>query len=452
LNIWIYDLNFVSGLELRISDFQPDIMTPTKKSINTVLKEIDVDELIELTADLVRINSVWDPVAGTSEQSVGEKVASWAQAQGFEVQIDQVTPNRPNIIISGLHGPGKRTLMFEGHTDVVTPGDVSAWRYDPFGAEIVGRRMYGRGTNDTKGNLAAMLMAMKVLKKAGVELSGSVVGGVLCDEEDQMIGVMDFINKGHADRVTAAVICEPQDGLICTSQKGAVRASYRITGRMSHGAMPLSGLNCAPAIARLIDGLHRLEVKATSAVGCDPHLGWPSFTPTVIQAPSAGTPQLNVMPGEARVLVDVRTTPAQNHRGIIADLKKLSQHVARSVQEHYGQYDDLLGLQRGHELAVQVDILTNRPCTLTETTDPIVRAAAWATETISGKPPVYGGVPGATDGTFLWSVKNIPIVTMGAGDRQVPHQIDEWVDLDQLVETAKIYALTALYYLYQPSA
>ena len=427
-------------------------MTPTKEIITKVLNEIDADELIALTAELVRINSVWDPLAGTSEQAVGEKVASWAQSQGFEVEVDPVTPSRPNVIISGLRGPGKRTLMFEGHTDVVTPGDVSVWQYDPFGAEIVGRRMYGRGTNDTKGNLAAMLIAMKALKNSAIELSGSVIAGVLCDEEDQMIGVIDFINKGHADKVTAAVICEPQDGLICISQKGAVRAKYRITGRMSHGAMPLSGLNCAPAIAGLIEGLHRLEQKATTAVGCDPHLGWPSFTPTVIQAPSAGAPQLNVMPGEARVLVDVRTTPAQNHQDIIVDLKKLSQHVARSVQEHYRQYDDLLGLQRGHQLAVQVDILTDRPCTLTDETDPIVQAAAWATRTVSGKPPVYAGVPGATDGTFLWSMKNIPIVTMGAGDRQVPHQIDEWVDLDQLIETAKVYALTALHYLYQPSA
>jgi succinyl-diaminopimelate desuccinylase len=77
----------------------------------------------------------------------------------------------------------------------------------------------------------------------------------------------------------------------------------------------------------------------------------------------------------------------------------------------------------------------------------VVQAAHRATVEITGKQPAYAGVPGATDGTFLWALKNIPIVTMGAGDRQVPHQADEWVDLDQLVETAKIYALTALYYL-----
>jgi succinyl-diaminopimelate desuccinylase len=338
--------------------------------------------------------------------------------------------------------------MFDGHTDVVTPGDVSAWKYDPFGAEIAGRRMYGRGTNDTKGNLAAMLIAMKALKASAVELSGPVIGGVLCDEEDRMLGVRDFIKRGHADKITAAVICEPQDGMICTSQKGAIRARCLLTGRMSHGAMPLSGLNCAPAIAQLIDGLHQLEAEAVTKIGLDEYLGWPSFTPTVIQAPATGTQQLNVMPREAKVLVDIRTIPAQSHKKIIKDLTALVSNIESRVRDNYRDYDDLLNLQRDHDLTVQVEILTDRPCTLTGRTEPVVKAADWAVRSLIGKKPMYAGVPGATDGTFLWAFKNIPIVTMGAGDRQVPHQIDEWVDLDQLIETTKVYALTALHYLF----
>ncbi len=421
-------------------------MVPSE-TIEKVLNKIDPDELINLAADLVRINSVWDPAAGTNEQAVAQRIAEWARTQGFEVQVDQVAPQRPNIIISWRAGSQKRTLMFEGHTDVVTPGDVSAWKYDPFGAEIVGRRMYGRGANDTKGNLAAMLIAMKALKASAVELSGSVIGGVLCDEEDQMMGVMDFIQKGRADKVTAAVICEPQDGMICNAQKGAIRASYRIAGRMSHGAMPLSGLNCAPAVARLIDGLHEMEKAAVTTVGLDEYLGWPSVTPTVIQAPVTGASQLNVMPREARVLVDVRTTPRQSHKKIIADLKALALKVENRVRNNYKQYDTLLSLQRDHDLMVRVDVLTDRPCTYTERSEPVVKAADWATRRLTDKSPVYAGVPGATDGTFLWALKNIPIVTMGAGNRQIPHQIDEWVDLDQLIETAGVYALTALHYL-----
>ncbi len=417
------------------------------KTIEKVLSAIDPEEVIDLTASLVKINSVWDSAAGTSEQAAAEFVARWAQAQGFQVVVDQVAPGRPNVVVTYAAGTGRRTLMFEGHTDVVTPGDASQWTYDPFGAQIVGRRMYGRGTNDTKGNLAAMLVAMAALKRSGVRLSGAVVGGVLCDEEDQMLGVQDFIRRGHADRVTAAVICEPQDGMICTSQKGALRARFAIAGKMSHGAMPLAGLNTAPAVADLIRALHAMECAAVKTLGQDPHLGWPSFTPTVVQAPARGAAQLNVIPGDARVLVDIRTIPAQSHADIAAALHRLAADAQARARAHYGDYDRLLGLERPRDLTVGLEILTDRPCTRTAPDDPVVQAADWATRNVSGREPVYGGVLGATDGTFLWAVKHIPIVTMGAGDREVPHQKDEWVDLDQLVATAKTFALTGLHYL-----
>jgi succinyl-diaminopimelate desuccinylase len=126
----------------------------------------------------------------------------------------------------------------------------------------------------------------------------------------------------------------------------------------------------------------------------------------------------------------------------------MAAEIERHVRQHYAAYDDLIGLERSHDLRIKVEILTDRPCTLTDRGDPVVLASAWATRRLTGQEPTYAGVPGATDGTFLWALKNIPIVTMGAGDRQVPHQVDEWVDLDQLVETAKIYALTALHYLW----
>jgi len=418
-----------------------------KDLISIVLNEIEAEELIALTSDLVKINSVWDPAAGTSEQEAADFVARWAEQQGFDIQKDEVAPGRPNVIVTRAADPGARTLMFEGHTDVVTPGDVSLWRHDPFGAEILERRMFGRGTSDTKGNLAAMLIAMAALKRSGIKLAGTIIGGALCDEEDQMLGVRDFIERGHADRVTGAVICEPQDGLICTAQKGALRAQFTICGRMSHGAMPLSGLNTAPAAAKLISRLHDLEVTAVKNQGQDETLGWPSFTPTVIQAPASGAPQLNVMPGKTRILVDIRTIPGQSHPAIIDDLTGLAIQIEQEARKDYREYDKLLGLERNHDLNIELEILTDRPCTLTERDDPVIQAADWATRQLRNQEPTYGGVPGATNGTFLWALKKIPIVTMGAGDRQIPHQVDEWVDLDQLVETAKIYALTALHYL-----
>lgn len=423
-----------------------------QSEINKVLNTIAPDTVIELATRLVKCNSVWDPVAGTGEAEAAELAEKWARARGFDVIVETVSPGRPNVIIRWTAGSGPRTLMFEGHTDVVTPGDISQWRYDPFGAQIENGRMFGRGTNDTKGNLAAMLVAMDAVKSSGIPLAGAMVGGVLCDEEGMMTGVLDFIARGHADPVTAAVICEPQDGLVCIAQKGAVRARFTVKGRMSHGAMPLSGINPAPAVALIIEGLAALETEAVKNLGKDPLLEWPSFTPTVIQAPAQGPPQLNVVPGEAEVLVDVRTIPGQDHEVIREALSSLASQTAARANEQYREVDRCLGIQRPWSLDVAVDFLTDRPCTRTAETDPVVGSAVWASSIINGNEPVLAGVPGATDGTFLWALKKIPIVTMGAGDRHVPHQVDEWVDLDQLVDTARIYALTALHYLYPGDA
>jgi succinyl-diaminopimelate desuccinylase len=154
------------------------------------------------------------------------------------------------------------------------------------------------------------------------------------------------------------------------------------------------------------------------------------------------------MPGEARVLVDIRTIPGQSHPDIKSKLSVLATKIENQTRTDYEKYDGILNLDRNHDLNVAVEILSDRPCTLTDRNDPVVLAADWATRKISDTEPTYAGVPGATDGTFLWALKNIPIVTMGAGDRQVPHQVDEWVDLDQLIETAKIYTLAALHYLW----
>jgi succinyl-diaminopimelate desuccinylase len=416
--------------------------------VQKILDAVDHEALIRLTSDFVKINSVWDPVAGTGEQAMADYVASWAARRGFKARMDPVAPGRPNVIIAWEAGAGERTLMFEGHTDVVTPGDTAAWKYDPFGAEIAGGRMYGRGTNDTKGNLAAMLIAMTALKQAAVPLSGNILAGALCDEEGRMAGVLDFIKRGYADAVTAAVICEPQDGKLCTRQKGAMRASFSIRGRMSHGAMPLTGVNTAPAVARLVDGLHRLELNAVKDFGRDEYLGWPSFTPTVIQAPSVGPPQLNVMPGEAQFMVDIRTIPGQSHDRIRKDLQKLTADVEEQVRQFFRIYDRKLQMRREGDIRMRVEFFADRPCTETDKNDPIVKSADWATRRRCRTEPTYAGVPGATDGTFLSALRGIPIVTMGAGDRSVPHQIDEWVDVEQLKTTADIYALTALHYLF----
>lgn len=123
----------------------------------------DRETVIALTQKLVQIESVYRNDGKGNEQAVANYVAEYLRNLnlGIEVHMEEVVPGRPNVIgIIDSKKPGK-TLLFEGHTDVVTEGNRDAWAYDPFGAEIVDGRMYGRGTNDTKGNLACMITAVQ---------------------------------------------------------------------------------------------------------------------------------------------------------------------------------------------------------------------------------------------------------------------------------------------------
>ena len=226
--------------------------------------------------------------------------------------MEEVVPGRPNII-AFLRGsqPGK-TILFEGHTDVVTAGDPAKWKYDPFGAEIVGDRLYGRGACDTKGNVAAAIFAAKAVKDSGEAFKGNILCAFPAmkrnDDRHQ-----DFIKKA-GQNVDAAVICEPEENHICIFQKGAMRAVVRVYGKQSHGAMPLTGINPNWRLAKIICELEKLEQSEKERLGCHEYLKWPSITPTVIASPAEGEAQINVVPGEAYMTLDIRTVPGQDHQ------------------------------------------------------------------------------------------------------------------------------------------
>lgn len=391
---------------------------------------VDPSFVVDLARELIRIPSVYDPeVEGACEERVALRLAEALEGLGLEVMVDYVERGRPNVV--GLWGEGERTILLEGHTDVVTPGDPSAWSVDPFGGEVKDGKLFGRGACDTKGNLAAAVAAVKALRELPGGVRGKVVLCAPVDEEGLMLGIKHFIRRGLAEGVDGALICEPEEMRLCTSQKGALRAWVRLKGKMAHGAMPLSGINPAWALGDLLLGLEDLERGEKAAVGEDPCLGLPSITPTVIRSPSVGPGQVNVIPSEALLGLDVRTIPSQDHGALRAKVEALVRDVAK---------------RRGLT-GFEVDFFEERPCTRTDPEDPLVRASVRAYRLLFGEEPVFDGVPGATDGTFLWAWAGIPIVTTGAGGREVPHQVDEHVEIEQLVAAARFYAACSVIFL-----
>lgn len=324
-------------------------------------------------------------------------------------------------------------MLFEAHTDVVTEGDRDAWSYDPFGAAISGGRIYGRGACDTKGNLAAAICAVKAIQRSKEAFAGKILLCIPCDEEGMMIGIKDFIKRGWAKGVDAAIICEPEENQLCITQKGAMRAILRTYGKMAHGAMPLTGINPNTRMARAIVALEELERREMARLGEHPMLGWPSITPTIVQAPVKGDAQINVVPDQCMTTLDIRTVPGQEHERLHEEMQAILQALARE--------DD--------KFKATLEVIEERPWTLTAMEAEVVTSVASAYREITGKAPIYNGVPGATDGTFLHKA-GIPILTTGAGDRHIPHHADEYVDIDELVESTQLFALSALTFLTQP--
>jgi len=398
-----------------------------------LLDAIRPEELVRLTQDLVRIDSVIRPETGGTESGVVRFIAEWVRRElGLEPLLQEAAPGRQNLVLtldSGAPGP---CLMLEGHTDVVSEGSREAWTHDPFGGELVEGRIYGRGACDMKAGVAVALATAKAFRSAGVPWKGKIRLGLVCDEEGMMIGIKSFIRAGHADDVSACLVPEPEENQLCISMKGAIRAVLRVHGRMAHGAMPLSGVNPNTRLARIILAFERYEAREKERCGTDPLLGLPSVTFTVIQSPPPGSPaQLNVMPGEAMAYVDIRTVMAQDHDVVRGQL--------RTIIQELGSDDP--------DFRAEIEFIEDRPVVGISKEDRIAKVSAEAFREVTGRQPVWNGVPGATDGTFLSAWKGIPCLVNGPGPRHIPHQADEYVGVDELVEAARIYVLSAVRFL-----
>jgi len=426
--------------------------------IERLLREIKREELIKLTQDLIRIPSVRSQKEGSNEEKVAIFLSHLLEEMGLDVVVEEVEPGSPNVI-AVLQGQGDGPcLMFECHTDVVTEGDASEWKYGPFEGKLAGNRIYGRGACDTKGNLAAAIKAVQAISQSGTPFKGRILLGILVDEEGMMSGVKHFIRQGWANGVHAAIVCEPVDNHLCITQKGALRAELMTVGKMSHGAMPLAGLNPIPPMISILEKMRQLEEEEIERLGKNVFLGYPSITPTVLQAPVKGEPQLNVIPYQCRALLDIRTVPGQPHEALKKQLEDIVREEEKSVNASLdsGPLREIretleTGLSKGISFQSKLHVFEDRPWTKTSREERIVQAVSKAIQSVTGKEPTYGGVLGATDGTFLSAWAGIPIVTIGAGKWMIPHQKDEWVSVEELEHTARIYAASALAFLNGPS-
>lgn len=411
---------------------------------------ISRDEVVAKLGRLVSIASVVEN--GRTEAQVVEEVVAWCREGHIAFEVTEVSPGRQNLLMEWVGKQPGPTLLYEAHSDTVTAGDPSLWTRPPFQLSQEGDRLYGRGTADTKGNLVAAYLGIRALNAATQgDFPGTIRLLVPVDEEGMMAGIRHYIASGGTRDVAGAICCEPEDAQICIRQKGALRLRCEIHGKMAHGAMPLTGNNPLPVLARFLAAVAEEEREAQQIVGLDPLLGWPSMTPTEIMAPINGPSGFNVVPGSAGVSLDVRTVKGQVHEDLAARLRGRLQLLIRQANAELrgpiaALREQLEAPVEAGEFAGRLIVLDDRPVTDTPIDHPLVQAVQEAVESKLGRPAVFNGVPGATDGTWLWKA-GVPIVTIGAGNRFVPHQADEWVSLQQLVDMAVIYGEAGLRFL-----
>jgi succinyl-diaminopimelate desuccinylase len=391
---------------------------------------------VELTRALVRIPSVYRPgEPDANEAQAAAFVESWFRREGLPVEVQQVAPGRPNVLAwVGEKGPGRRCLLLEGHTDVVTEGDPKDWTRPPFGAEMIDGRIYGRGAADMKSGLAAAMVALAAFRRANVTPKGKLVVGALVDEEDAMLGVHHLVKTAAGRELDAAIICEPEQNELCLEQRGVVWARIRARGKMAHGAMPEAGVNPISALGAILVRVPALEKRLRKQCERSRYLKPPTVTPTILQGPprGVGAPQSNVIPAIAELTLDVRITPGIGAEAIQAEIEALCRAAEAAVPGVKLEWEAV----NPFRLATKVD-----------KSEAIVQAMIHGVRKATGSAPRYGGVPGSTDGTILRMELGIPIVTCGPGNRLIPHQVDEYVEAKEVADAARIYVAAALKYL-----
>lgn len=369
------------------------------------------ESVVDTLAGLVAINSVNASLeGGPGEAELAHHVADLARAAGADVELYDVEPGRPNLL-AWIRRGNRPTLMFECHLDTVGLDPMP----DALNPRIANGRLYGRGSADPKGCLAAMLHVLHAAAQdpdfpVDLCLAGAV------GEEIVMIG-----SRVMAERrppVDAAVVGEPTELRIITAQKGAVRWRVRTHGVAAHSAMPEQGHNAIEDMARALPALAR---------GIEPHLDARPHPVLGNATWNVGTIRggagVNVVPDLCEIEIDRRLVPGDTSAEVL-------HHVDAAL-------DDL----RASDAHVRVDRdppFVDIPPLETSHDARVVRAARQAVAA-AGISPDPLGVAYATDAAMLSGVGGIPSVVLGPGDIAQAHTNDEWIEIAQLEQAVGVY-------------
>jgi len=285
------------------------------------LAAVDVLPLLER---LVSIDSVNPGLGGAGEAEIAAFVAEWGRGAGLEVELAEAAPGRPNVIATA-HGAGAgRTLMLNAHTDTVGHGDMA----DPLVPRVHEGRLFGRGSYDMKGGLAACLVAAAEAARLG--LRGDLVVTAVVDEEAASIGTQSILKQIRAD---AAIVAEPTGMHVCIAHKGFVGFELETTGRAAHGSRPDLGVDAIAKMGHVLVGLDALDrtLRERSAHAL---LGSGSVHAGVI----AGGTEYSTYPARCLLQGERRTVPGESVHQAEQELQGLLDGLGRNDPQLQGKW------------------------------------------------------------------------------------------------------------------
>ncbi|MCC7418437.1 MAG: M20/M25/M40 family metallo-hydrolase [Acidobacteria bacterium] len=376
-----------------------------------------MDPAIRLLQDLVAIDSVNPSLVpgAAGERQIARFIADEMRAAGLDVEMEDAAADRPNVVgILEGRTPG-RTLMFCGHTDTVGVAGMAR----PFSPETRDGRLFGRGAQDMKGGLAAMLAAVRFVAGHGGPASGRILVAAVADEEHGSAGAEALVKHWTAD---AAVVTEPTDLAIGIGHKGFDWIELETLGRAAHGSRPQEGEDAILRLGRVLSALETLD-RALQARAPHPLVGAASLHASVV----SGGREWSSYPDRAVLQMERRTLPGEpasaaldEARAIVAQLRAADPSFRGSARHVFGR--PAYEIAPAHDLPQRLGAAIGR----------------------AGGAVRVAGASFWTDAAIL-AAAGIPAVLFGPGGAGL-HSIEEWVTVadvllcrDALVELARTY-------------
>ncbi|KQL34783.1 acetylornithine deacetylase [Bacillus sp. FJAT-25509] len=335
----------------------------------------------------------------------------------------------PNIVAT-LKGTGEgKSMILNGHIDVVPEGNIQQWTYPPFSATVVDNKLYGRGSTDMKGGNVALILAIEAIKRSGITLKGNVYFQSVIEEESGGAGTLATILRGYS--ADGVIIPEPTNMKFFIKQQGSMWFRLKVKGKVAHGGTRYEGVSAVEKSVLIIQQIQKLEQLRNERIVDPLYDGVPIPIPINIGTIHGGTWPSSV---SDLVTLEGRFGVAPNER--LEDAKIEFENWI----DHIKNLDDWFV-----ENPVEVEWFGARwvPGTIEADSELVQTLQRNYLETMKQN-PVVEAAPWGTDGGLFTQILNIPMIVFGPGETKVAHYPDEFIDLDQMFLAAEIIACTLI--------